>query len=208
MKKLKTILRNLKYKYEWLRVINSPFVKLKWKFKWYKKPTLGTPYFLPRRMVKFTKQDSINKYLEEVKRFNDRGYPIPKTLNENSYLNYSKFVPIKYFGIKYWSLGWKTKWSNTDVRFEWGPGLSIVLFGTQIVIYPIPNCTSNALDHYWEAWIIYRYHTNKKYSVENRIKECMKLYPARWVKYEEGKQIPVNYWNYILKSKYKYLINE
>ena len=36
----------------------------------------------------------------------------------------------------------------------------------------------------------------------------MKLYPAKWMKYEEGKQIPVNYWNCILKDKYKYLINE
>ena len=208
MKKLKTILRNLEYDYGWLRIINSPFVKLKWKFKWYKKPTLGTPYFFPRRMVKFTKQDSINKYLEEVKRFNDGGYPIPKTLNENSYLNYSKFVPTKYFGINYWSLGWKIKWSNTDVRFEWCPGLSIVLFGTQIVIYPVPSCFDNTLSHYWEAWLIYTKHTDKIKTVEDRIKESMKLYPAKWMKYEEGKQIPVNYWNYILKDKYKYLINE
>ena len=172
MKKIKRLLNNLEYNYGWLRVINSPFVKLKWEFKWYKKPTLGTPYFLPRRVKN------------------------------------NKFIPIKYFGIRYWSLGWKTKWSNTDARFEWGPGLSVVLFGTQIVIYPTPNCDSNALDHYWEAWIIYSKHTDKTKTVEERIKESMEIYPARWIKYEECKQVPVNYWNYILKDKYKYLIDE
>lgn len=172
MQTIKQILNSLEYDFGWLRVINSPFVKLKWEFKWYKKPTLGTPYFLPRR----TKNN--------------------------------KFVPIKYFGINYWSLGWKTKWSNTDVRFEWDPGLSIVLFGTQIVIYPTPSCFDNTLSHYWEAWIIYNKHTDKTKTVEERIKESMELYPAKWVKYEEGKQISVNYWNYILKDKYKYLIDE
>lgn len=172
MKKLKRILNNLEYDYGWLRVINSPFVKLKGKFKWYKKPTAGTPYFLPRRWIK-----------------NKAGYSTAK--------------PIKYFGINYWSLGWKTKWSSTDVRFEYSPGLSIVLFGTQIVISPIPDCDNKALDHFWEAWIIYNKHTDKNKPVEDRIKESMELYPAIWGRNNNER---INYWNYILKDKYKYLI--
>jgi hypothetical protein len=208
MQTIKQILYSLEYDYGWLRIINSPFVKLKWKFKWYKELTAGTPYFLPRKWKKFTKKDCLNSYKEECEKFRSAGKEILKHITPESYKNYSKPVSIKYFGVNYWSLGTKTKWSNTDVRFEWGPGLSIVLFGTQIVIYPTPDCTSNALDHYWEAWIIYSKHTDKTKSVEERVKECMKLYPARWIKYEEGKQIPVNYWNYILKDKFKYLINE
>lgn len=176
MKKLKRILSNLEYDYGWLRVINSPFVKLKWKFKWYKKLTAGTPYFLPRKWVKSKDKPD---YLEPI--------------------------PIKYFGINYWSLGYKTKWSDTDVRFEYSPGLSIVLFGTQLLIYPVPNCNSEAIHHFWEAWVIYTRNTDKTKSIENRIKESMKLYPAVWIR---GKDERINYWNYILKDKYKYLINE
>ena len=172
MKWFKRILSNLEYNYSWLRIINSPFVKLKWKFKWCKEITAGTPYFLPRKVKN------------------------------------NKFVPIKYFGVGYWSLGWKTKWSDTDVRFEWSPGLSIVLFGTQIVIYPLPNCNNDALYSYWEAWIIYHYHTDRTKNVENRLIECMNLYPAKWIKYGGEKKISINYWKYILKDKYKYLIDE
>lgn len=178
-KKFKRILSNLEHDYGWLRVINSPFVKLKWEFKWYKKPTLGTPYFLPRR--------------------------IQKSKNKPDYL---EFIPIKYFGINYWSLGWKTKWSDTDIRFEWGPGLSLVLFGTQLVIYPVPDCDFYSISDYWEAWIIYNKHTDKTKSIKERLRESIELYPAKWIKYEEGKQISVDYWNYILKDKYKCLINE
>lgn len=178
-KKFKRILSNLEYHYGWLRVINSPFIRLKWKFKWYNKPTIGTPYFLPRR--------------------------IQKSKNKPDYL---EFIPIKYFGINYWPLGWKTKWSDTDIRFEWGPGLSLVLFGTQLVIYPVPNCDVYSISDYWEAWIIYNKHTNKTKSIKERLRESMELYPAKWIKYEEDKQISTNYWNYILKNKYKCLINK
>ena len=178
MKTLKRIISNLEYNYDWLRVINSPFVKLQWKFKWFKKPTMGTPYFLPRKWVESKEKP---------------GYMEP--------------MPIKYFGVNYWSLGWKTKWSAKDVRFEWGPGLSIVLFGTQLVIYPTPDCDNNTLDHFWEAWIVYNKLTNRSKSIEDRIMDCINLYPDKWIKYDNNKEIQINYWKYILKDKYKHLIN-
>ncbi len=179
MKTFKRIISNLEYNYDWLGVINSPFVKLQWKFKWFKKLTMGTPCFLPRKWVKSKEKP---------------GYMEP--------------IPIKYFGVNYWSLGWKTKWSAKDVRFEWGPGLSIVLFGTQLVIYPIPKCDEYVLDHYWEAWIVYSKLTNKSKPIEDRIIDCMNLYPAKWIKYENNKEKQTNYRKYILKDKDKHLIND
>jgi hypothetical protein len=176
MIKFKNFLNNLEYYYGWLRVINSPFVRLKWEIKWYKKPTVGTPYFLPRRKQK-------NK-------------------NKPGYLEY---VPIKYFGKSYWSLGWKSKWSDTDIRFEWEPGLSLVLFGTQLVIYPVPDCDWEVIFAFWEAWVVYDKYTDKSKSMEDRLRQCMELYSCIWIR---GKDERINYYNYILKNKYKYLIKD
>lgn len=207
-KKFKRILSNLEYDYGWLRVINSPFVKLKWEFKWYKKPTLGTPFFLPGKWIKFDKKHAIEWAKERV------GEQTPKFKNYlfEDIVNYamqhmSRPVSIKYFGINCWSLGYKSKWLDTDIRFEWGPGLSLILFGTQLVIYPTPNCDFYSISDYWEAWIIYNKHTDKTKSIKERLRESMELYPAKWIRYKEGKQISVNYWNYILKDKYKCLID-
>lgn len=213
MKNLKNEFKYLKQKFEYLNIFFSPFICPKIKIRYFNEIKQGTPYFLPRKIVKFTKQDSINKYLEEVKRFNDKGFPIPETLNENSYLNYTTYKPIKYFGINTWGLGWKTKWSNVDVRFEWSPGISLVLFGKQICFYFKFEDNSLREDIFWEAWIIYNYRTNKNKSKEERLLELFKMYKCTWSKSKSGIEITTDYYLHILKPKYldlykNYLQNE
>jgi len=79
----------------------------------------GTPYFFPRRFMKDP---------------NNPGYlkPIPKK-----------------FGFDFVGLGYKTKWSRTDYRFEWEPIWSFVFFGFQIaLIFRAPHP-----EHYWVCWL-------------------------------------------------------
>ena len=91
---------------------------------------MGTPYFLPRKWVKDTEKPG-----------------------------HLKAVPIKYFGINYNTLGWKTKYD--EYRFEYNPALSIVMFGKQLYISISPKIYEDRDDIYWEAWLYYK-DTNKK----------------------------------------------
>lgn len=140
---LKKIKNRIKYNHfisflSFLQVLNSPFVGLKVKF-YFGDIKIGTPYFLPRKFIK-----SKTKH----------GYLTP--------------VPVKYFYIQFISLGYKTKWENTDYRFEWNPMISIVLFGKQIVIWFKPNVKEfHCEDFYWESWLYYKNFT--KGSVKHRL---------------------------------------
>lgn len=137
MKKIKilfrTIFSDFKYfisKFDFLQVLNSPFVGLKLRF-YFGEIKQGTPYFLPRKWVKSKTKD---------------GYLNP--------------VSIKHFGINIVGLGWKTKWDEYDFRFEWSPMISIVLFGKQFVIWFIPNIGKKPYqESYWECWLAYKYGT-------------------------------------------------
>lgn len=192
----KRIKYSFKYDYEWLKVLNSPFIGLK--IKWYfGKISIGIPYFLPRKWVKVTKIDCEKLLQEDIQRC------LPERMNGRTweyYKNHKKPVPIKYFGINYTSLGWKTKWN--DYRFEWAPSLSIVIFGKQLFIWVIPKCNYDQIlvsDCYWEAWINYNFRTNSKLSKKERLLELFKIYSCSWGNDEKGY---TDYYLYILKDKY------
>ena len=209
MKKIKALLNNIKYKLSFLGVLNSPFkgLKLKWYFG---NIEHGTPYFLPRKWVKCDKQDAIrawSKINDEMKKIY-----IDKWGSEDEYYNYyihtfNKPVPIEKFGINFTTLGWKTKWD--DYRFEWSPSISIVIFGKQLFIEIVPNIKIDdftiAIDCYWEAWLNYKYKTDKSKSVEKRLEELQKEYSCSWGNKEKGY---TNYYPIILKNKYHYLISK
>ena len=119
------IKRSIKYNFFFLKVLNSPFkgLWLKWYFGEIKH---GTPYFLPRKWIKVTKEDC-EKYLQDdLDRFKKHGWKIDEGRTWEFYKNHQKPIPIKYFGFDFTTLGWKTKWN--DYRFEWPPSISIVLF--------------------------------------------------------------------------------
>jgi hypothetical protein len=132
------------------------------------KTQIGTPYFLPRKWVKDKERP---------------GWRIP--------------VPLKV-GFSYCGLGWKTKWTNTDFRYEWGPVLSFVFFGYQVALMVGHKHSS----HYWEAWLYYEYATDKTKSKRERIEQCRKEFNQTWKVSSMGKEEVVDYYQRILKTKY------
>lgn len=140
------------------------------KIKWYVgKTKIGTPYFYPRKAV------------------NDPDKP-----------GYLKFVP-KRIGFDVVGLGYKTKWSDTDYRFEWSPLVSFVFFGYQIAaMVSVPE-----RDHYWAAWLYYENNTDPKQSKRERIEQCKKEFPLNYIVYTKDTEYEFNYYNSILKNNYK-----
>ena len=141
------------------------------KLKWYfGKIAIGTPYFFPRKWV-----DNPDKP------------------------GYQKAVPKK-IGFDFGGLGYKTKWSNTDYRFEWGPLISFVFFKWQIaVILDVPHP-----EHYWVCWLTYENDTDKDLlSTEARIKFAKEINPEVWTSSKgDGKKETICYWDKVLKNKW------
>lgn len=100
----------------------------------------------------------------------------------------------KKIGFDFIGLGWKTKWDEHDYRHEWNPIWSFVFFKWQIaIIFNEPTF------HYWECWLAYELSTDKTKSPKERIKQAKEVFPCKWISYEKDKQIPICYWDYILK---------
>lgn len=142
------------------------------KLRWYfGKIAVGTPIFFPRKWVK--SKDKPGHLVA-----------IPKKI-----------------GFDLVKLGWKTKWSDDDYRFEWEPCISFVFFGYQIAVTVVAPIDCDAI--YWETWLFYEYSTDKSLSKKERIEDCKKRFPQTVTVYKvrEKKQI-VNYYNEILKPQY------
>jgi hypothetical protein len=202
MKKLKYILEDLR----WLKVLNSPFKPFS--VRWYAgKTQVGTPYFLPRKWVKATPALATEAALNEIrsaKEWNERNRDSTFKHRVKSFeeaykekMTYRFPVPLKV-GFSYCGLGWKTKWTDTDFRYEWGPVLSFVFFGYQIALMVGHKDAS----HYWEAWLYYEYATDKTKSKRKRIEQCKKEASQTWKSYSQGKEEVVDYYQRILKTKY------
>ena len=190
MKKLKYLIR----RFEWLKVLNSPFKPFKVKF-YIGKLAIGTPYFFPRKWVRYTDQDAIKAAVEH-KANKNKVQVTDKQLFE-MYKNYSKAVPIKV-GFDWCSLGYKTKWTNTDFRYEWGPVFTFVFFGYQIAMM----VGQKDVSHYWEAWLYYEYATDKTKSKRERVEQCRAEFNQTWTRSKDGKDEVIDYYERILKSKY------
>jgi hypothetical protein len=202
MKKLKYILEDLR----WLKVLNSPFKPFS--VSWYiGKTQVGTPYFLPRKWVKATPALATEAALNEIrsaKEWNERNRDSTFKHRVKSFeeaykekMTYRFPVPLKV-GFSYCGLGWKTKWTDTDFRYEWGPVLSFVFFGYQIAAMVGYKHAS----HYWECWLYYEYATDKTKSKHERIEQCRKEFPQTWTVSSMGKEEVVDYYQRILKTKY------
>lgn len=108
-----------------------------------------------------------------------------------------KAIPKK-IGFDFVGLGWKTKWSDTDVRFEYAPVWSFVFFKWQVALI----FNSEYIDHYWECFLVYALRTNKTKSIKERIKQAKEIFPCIWTSHQDGNAIRICYWDYILKDKY------
>ena len=180
-----------------LKALNSPFKPFK--LKWYiGKIAIGTPYFFPRKWVDLNEKEIEVKAQKKYDKL-DEEFKTKVTLEhyKQQYKDTQKTTP-KLIGFDFVGLGWKTKWSGTDYRFEYAPLISFVFFKWQIAlmfIAPEP-------DHYWTSWLYYEYNTNKSFSKRKRIEQCQKEFPQNWTQYKNGNKETINYYKFILKEKY------
>jgi hypothetical protein len=193
--------------FTFLKALNSPFKPFK--LKWYiGKVAIGTPYFYPRKWVKATPERAKKAALDEIekiKQYNERnaqneGFK-PRVIRpfEDYYKEYLKhtFAVPKKIGFDFVGLGWKTKWSDTDYRFESAPVWSFVFFKWQIAVTFI----APEQNHYWTAWLYYERNTDKTKSKSERIEQCKGEYPMVWSVYTKEGTEKVDYYTKILKEK-------
>jgi hypothetical protein len=189
-------------KLKFIKIFFSPFKrpKLKWYFGRVK---IGTPYFLPRRWVKPSSKEVKKLALKEFKKWEERRslYPEIRYKSYDDFYNELKTSQIskpKKIGFDLVGLGYKTKWSNTDYRFEWGPLISFVFFGLQVAVM----VTTEYPNHYWESWLYYENDTDKTKSIKERIEQCRKEFSQTYVSSVKGNRIETDYYNLILKQRW------
>lgn len=112
------------------------------------------------------------------------------------------FYPRKRIGFKSWDLGYKTKWTSDDYRFEWDPGFSFVFFDFQIAV----AFTHDHPSHYWEGFLYYHFDTEG--SVEDRLKWAIKGFPMIYYRSDKSGKYYVSYWDKIVKRKYKEFVKD
>lgn len=191
-------------RFRWLKILNSPFKPFKVKV-YVGKIAVGVPYFFPRKWVKGNNRMITEAVLSEIaaqRKWNEQNPNYIRKIKSfeelfNEKKNHRFAVPLKV-GFSYCSLGWKTKWSDTDYRFEWNPVLSFVFFGYQIALqfyhpYDI---------HYWNCWLYYENNTDKTKSKRERIAQCRKEYPEIWRSSKDGVDVLTDYYELTLKPKY------
>lgn len=102
----------------------------------------------------------------------------------------------KKIGFDFVGLGWKTKWEDTDYRYEWSPIWSFVFFKWQFCIFFDVTHQSN----YWTSWLYYELNTDHKLSQKERIELTKIGFPQNWISYSNGEKEEINYYNLILKK--------
>jgi len=180
----------------------SPFRRLTLKV-YAGKLAIGMPYFYPRKLVPVSEAEAIEIANEQCDKYDakDIGYDYADELQKARRTR--RFVPRR-FGFDYIGLGYKTKWSNTDYRFEWSPRLSFVCFRYQIVFTVVPKLPKDvSIDYYWESWLYYNYNTDATKTPKERIAETREERPGMITSYrkDEGKTTYC-VWDSILKSRY------
>ena len=192
-------------KLSFLKAFNSPFKRPK--LKWYcGKTAIGTPYFFPRKWVKGTPKlihEAVLYHIQKEENYNKLNPKYARKIKSYDELYEEKknclYAVPKKIGFDFVGLGYKTKWSETDYRFEWSPMLSFVFFGYQIaVMFIAPKA-----DHYWEAWLYYELNTDKTKSKKERIEQCKKEFSLNYTVHSQGVETKVDYYDTVLKAKYK-----
>ena len=192
--------------FSYLKTFMSPFKRPKLKF-YLGKTAMGTPYFYPRRWVKATPALAREAALQEIKRVEDFNTRNAKNGSSQTVPDYDTayaramrctYPKDKRIGIDFVELGWKTKWSETDIRFEWAPRWSFVCFGYQFVV---TFCAPEEM-HYWECWLYYELHTDKSKSRRERIAQCREKFPQVWIKHTTDGEEKTNYYDLILRKGY------
>ena len=194
-------------KFSYFKALFSPFKPFS--IKWYiGKTAIGTPYFYPRKWVKATPElasKATASYMEREENYNKLNPNYARkirTYDEVYQENMQCTYPVpKKIGFDVVSLGYKTKWSHTDFRFECPPLISFVFFGYQIAAIIV----APEQEHYWEAWLYYDLKTDPKKSKRERIKDCKSNFPLDYTITTKSESKKVNYYDTILREKYRNL---
>lgn len=190
IKKLMDTVKFKLRKFNFLRVYFSPFKLLK-PVVYFGKVKVGTPIFLPRRWKKYTPEQAKEKALRHYNNYM-KSWSFQKKYDYFIKCQYS--VPKKV-GFDFTPLQWKTKWSDTDFRFEYNPVWSFVFWGYQLaIIWKAPYS-----NHFWESWLLYDNATDKSKSRAARIAEAKKINPNVYKSYRNGTEKVINYWDLLLK---------
>ena len=104
-------------------------------------------------------------------------------------------VYYKWLGFDSNQLGWKTKWSNIDYRYEWSPSFSFVILGKQLFFILNPKDLDSGYA-YWETLLHY---INCK---ENAFFDTVKNVSNTYIKYIKECKKSINYYPIILKKKW------
>ena len=204
----------IKYKYskvywffrslEWMRVYFSPFKPIIPKL-YIGKVAIGCPWFLPRRWVKVTPEKAhkaTKQYIDRKESYNKMNPNYARTIKPYNEIFEDKmkgsYSEPKIIGFDFVSLGFKTKWTNTDYRHEWNPTWSFVFFGYQIALMFIPENDCR----YWECFLYYSRDTDKSKSRKERIEQARKEFPCRWRTFTNGVEESICYWDLILRDNY------
>ena len=181
--------------FEFLKVYFSPF-KFFLPTLYVGKTAVGVPVFLPRRWIKLTYKEALERAIKSI---NNPNY-VQRSFDcwVEYHKKHQKPIPLK-IGFSFCGLIWKTKWRSTDFRHEYNPVWSFVAFGYQIALTfrPENDC------HYWESYLYYTYATDKTKTVKERIEQARKEFPNTWNTYSNGEKIKINYWELVLKDRYK-----
>jgi hypothetical protein len=173
------------------------------------KVAVGTPYFFPRRLVKPNAKQAEELAVEQIVaavRFNELNakneYRKKVPSFDEAYADIKRgqiFVP-KRIGFDFVGLGYKTKWSDTDYRFEWCPIWSFVFWKWQIAL-TFAGPKNNATSNYWESWLYYYYNTEG--TIQERVAQCKKDFSQTYTVWASKEKSTVNYYDVILKNKYR-----
>jgi len=119
-----------------------------------------------------------------------------KAIKDPDKPGYLKFVDKK-IGFDIITLGWKTKYGQ--FRFEWSPLISFVFLKWQFVV----TVTAPHVDQYWESWLYYQHKTDKTKSKKERSHQCQKEYTQLWTTTKNGESVTTDYYDLILKKKFR-----
>lgn len=197
------MIKNLRYKWNWLNILNSPFIWPKMIF-YFGKIERGVPYFLPRRWRNLTYDEARESVLEDIKkrievsRKVNKEYKVPNRKEIQSLIKSQQYSQKPYstkWQIQSIGLGYKSKWDSW--RHEWNPMISIVGFNRQFCIY-FGQRDSMTNTCYWEAYLYY--HKDTRGTTEERVRQCREKASMTWGNNEKGY---TDYYNIILKKKWK-----
>lgn len=168
------------------------------------KTAIGTPIFLPRKWIQATPKlahEATLNHIQETESFNERNPDYKRRVRDYQEVYQEKLkcsypIPLT-IGFSSCGMGWKTKYDS--YRHEWNPVWSFVCFGYQIALIFRPEHDMQ----FWESWLAYSMETDKSKSPKERIKQAREEFPCRWSSYSGDEKVTTDYWQLILKSRYK-----